>query len=98
MQATIKIGNDMRQKLGSGALQKWEDIISMKAGTVIQVVKECHDTRLAAVLLPMGATSPCGQKSYKAGTKRLIPLDAIEKMNLDALMEKAAPWMDRAAA
>ena len=97
MQATINIGNDARQKPNSGALQKWEDIISMKAGTMIKIVKECQDTRLAAVLLPMGATSPCGQKSYKAGTKRLIPLDAIEKVNLDHLMAQTVPWMSAAA-
>jgi hypothetical protein len=84
--AIIKNGYDTRQKPNTGALLKWEDIIGLKSGTYVDVIRLCEDMPVALISLPMSGLSPCGKKTYKPGTKRLISKSALEASALDKVL------------
>ena len=81
--AKIKAGNDNRQASSQGALMKWEDIIGVKTGTIVDVISQSEDKKVAVISFPAGAISACGKKTYRPGQKKLVPYEALEKINLD---------------
>jgi hypothetical protein len=86
--AVIKAGNDNRKKQVNGALTKWEDIIGVRSGTCVEIIKECFEDQIAIISLPLGGSSPCGRKVYRPGQKRLVPLSSLEDPFLGVILQE----------
>jgi len=90
--AKIKAGNDNRIKPGCGAKTKWEDILQIKEGTTVNVIRQCSDADVTMVELEDGTSSPDGSKKYRAGTRRLVPNAALENTtDLDEVAANTPP-------
>jgi len=93
IKAKIKAGQDNRQTPGSGAAIKWEDIVGIRPGTIVDVLSRCHKTSIAVVRFISATHSSCGKKRYDAGAKRMVPLAALEEcIDLDTIAGSIAPW------
>ncbi len=90
--AKIKTGNDNRHKADCGALMKWEDIVGVKTGTIVDVISECEETNIAVVSLPIGGESSCGRTKYRTNQRKLVPRAALDPIDLDNIAENHMPW------
>jgi hypothetical protein len=107
MKAVIKEGYDTRKQQASGALVKWEDIIGLKAGTILKVIYICKINHVTTVELLHETIDTKGNVTRK-GARRVVPTLALKKHveadthhkpltgqqpeNFDQLMHNWSPW------